>query len=179
MVWGCSNSYHILQTFCICSSFLGQTSILGFIKVFNILSSSTNWKHFIQNSIVRKPGQLIATLHSLSSGNVRTVEEDSGWKLDSGLSGFTAGESAKKETLAWSSSSTDTSFPTFSQDQCRKSQIYDQNIWDWVFLFYKRMKSYLANVIWPKACYKMSFLWQLWHKVCHLLKLRMVIKITM
>ena len=156
--------------------------LFEFIWVFaTILSSLTNstkpkldWTQFIQNSSERKPGQVIDTLHSLSSGNVRTAgEEDSGGELRSGLSAFTAEESAEKETLAWSSSSTDTSLPTFSGDQCKKSSIKLLNIGYFV------MVSHLADVIWPKACYNVSFLWQLWHKVCHLLTLRIVVKLTM
>ena len=40
----------------------------------------------------------------------------------------------------------------------------------------RKKEGHLADVIWPKACYNMSFLWQLWHKVCHLLTLRIVVK---
>ena len=34
--------------------------------------------------------------------------------------------------------------------------------------------AHLADVIWPKACYNVSFLWQLRHKVCNLLTLRKI-----
>ena len=82
-----------------------------------------------QSSIPKTTGteinQVMSTLQSLSKGKVRTVEKgSSGGERAASASGtlmvdkvsLYSGEAAEKATLAWSLSSTDSSFPTLMED---------------------------------------------------------------
>ena len=82
-----------------------------------------------QSSIPKTTGteinQVMSTLHSRSKGKVRTVEKGSSGGERAASASDTlmvdkvslySGEAAEKATLAWSLSSTDSSFPTLMED---------------------------------------------------------------